>query len=135
MFVSVRGARFRGCNKSGANVAKVGTHGLGGKHCAAGRNSARQRDRAIKPLTDFLNQGKRAFNARMTACSGGNSNQTVSALFNRFVSVFVVDNVVQHHTAVAVGGSVDVFTRPQAGDDDGHLVFDAHRHVVFQPVV
>ena len=41
----------------------------------------------------------------------------------------------QDHAAISVGGGVDVFARAQAGDDEGHLVFDAHRHVLLQPVI
>ena len=70
--------------------------------------------------------------ATCTCCYG---DQAISALFNRLVRMFVVDDVVQHHTTITVGCSVDVLTCAQAGNDDGHLVFHAHRHVVLQPVV
>ena len=71
----------------------------------------------------------------MAASASGHGHQTICAFFNRFVGKFVVDDVVQHHAAVAVRGLVDFFTRTQRRDDDRHFVFHAHRHVVFQTVV
>ena len=49
--------------------------------------------------------------------------------------MLVVDDVVQHHAAVAVRRGIDVFARTQAGDDDGHFVLHAHFHIVLQAVI
>ena len=40
------------------------------------------------------------------------SDQAISALLDRLVRMFVVDDVVQHDAAVAVGRRVNVFARP-----------------------
>ena len=74
----------------------------------------RQGQRAVKPLADFLDQRKRALHARVATGTGGHGDQAVGALLDRLAGVLVVDDVVQHHAAVAVGGGVDVFTRTQA---------------------
>ena len=49
----------------------------------------------------------------MATSTCGHGNQAVCAFFNRFVRVLVVDDVVQHHTAVAVRGGVDLFAGAQ----------------------
>ena len=71
----------------------------------------------------------------MATGPGCHGNQTICAFLNGLVRMFVVDDVVQHHAAVRMGSSVDVFPRPERGDDDGHLVLDAHRHVMGKAVV
>jgi len=71
----------------------------------------------------------------MTARTRGHGDQAVCALLDRLAGELVVDDVVQHHTTIAVRGLVDFLTRAQARDDDRHLVLHAQGHVVFKPVV
>ena len=84
-------------------------------------------------MADFLNQGERTLHSRVATSACCHGDQPIGTLFNRFVRVLVVNDVVQHHTAVGMRSRIDVFTRAQRSDDDGHLVLHAHRHVMFQP--
>ena len=71
----------------------------------------------------------------MATSASGNGNQSISALFYCFVSVGVVDHIVQDNAAITVRGFVDFNTSAQAGDDNWHLVLYAHGHVVIKAVV
>lgn len=70
----------------------------------------------------------------MPAGTRGNQNETVHAGFERFARVPHVDHVVQHDAAVAVHGVHDFLgRRPQARNEDGHLVLHAHANVLLEP--
>jgi len=71
----------------------------------------------------------------MAAGTCRHRDQAVSALLDGFVGKGVVDDVVHHHTAVAVDGFVHIGASPQRGDDHRHLVLDDHLDVVIQAVV
>jgi hypothetical protein len=96
---------------------------------------AGQRQRAVKPLANFLHQGKRTLHTRMAASTGCHGDQAIGTFFNGLARKLVVDDVVQHHTAPAMHGLVHILTRAQAGDDDGHLVLGADLHVVLETVI
>ena len=130
LFVGVCSAGFNGCDKGRADIGKVSAHGLRGQDGVSGRDGAAQCNGAIKPLPNFLNQSKRALNASVSARTGGYGDQSIGSFFNGFVGVLVVDDVMQDHASIGMGCGIDVFTRTEAGDDDGHFVFDAHGHVM-----
>ena len=135
LLVGLAGTGFGGGNEGRTNVGKVGAHGQRCQHRIARGNGAAERNRAVKPLADFLHQRKRAFHTGVATGAGSHCHQPVGALFNRLVGKLVVDDVVQHHTAPAVHRLVQVFACAQAGDDQRHLVFGTDLHVVLQPVV
>ena len=60
----------------------------------------------------------------------GHRDQAIRTLFNRLVGKFVVDDVMQHHAAIAVRGLVDFLARPQRSDDHRHFVLHTQSHVV-----
>ncbi len=124
-----------GRNESGAHVSEVGPHGLCGQNGITRCDRARQSQRPIEPLANFLDQGEWAFHARMAPCPRSHRNQPVRALFNGFMGMLVVDHIVQHHTAVAVRRGIDLFACAQGGDDDRHLVLHAQGHVMLQAVI
>ena len=95
----------------------------------------RQRQRAVEPLADLLDQRERALHARMAARTGGHRDQPVGALLDRLLREPVVDDVVHHDAAPGMHRVVDVGARTERGDDDRHLVLRAHRHVVLEAVV
>ena len=94
LFIRIRSACFGGGDERGADVGEVSAHGLRGQHGVATCNGATQRDGAVKPLADFLDQGKRALYTCVATGTGGHSDQAVSALFDRLACMFVVDDVV-----------------------------------------
>ena len=98
-------------------------------------NGAAQRQRAIKPLADLMNQGKRALHTRMATSASSHRDQAVSALFNRLVGIGVVDDVVHDDAAPTVHGVVDVGARAQRGNDKRNFVAGAHRHVGLKTVI
>mmetsp|Transcript_42313 Transcript_42313/g.99247 ORF Transcript_42313/g.99247 Transcript_42313/m.99247 type:complete len:430 (-) Transcript_42313:2872-4161(-) len=133
----VLGARagLVGGDEGRADVGQVGPHGLGGQDGIAGGDGARQRQRAVEPFADLLDQRERALHAGMAACTGGHGDQAVGALLDGLLRELVVDDVVQHDAAPAMHRLVDVLTRTEARDDDRHLVFGADLHVVLQPLI
>ena len=135
MLVGLGGPGLFGGNEGRANVGKIGAHGLCGQHSTARGDGAAEHQRTVKPLANFLNQGKGAFHPGVAARACRHGNQAIGALLNGLVRVLVVDDVVQHDATIRVGGRVDVFARAQGRDDDGHLVLDAQSHVMFQPLV
>lgn len=71
----------------------------------------------------------------MAAGPGRHRDQPVGTLADRRMGVAVVDNVMQHDAAIGMHGGVDLGHGAERGDDDRHLVFDAERKVVLQPLV
>ena len=122
-------------DKCGADVGQVCAHRLGCQYGTAGGNRAAQHQRTVKPLANFLHHGKRAFHTGVAACTGCHRDQPGCAFFNGLVGKHVADHVVQRDAAPGFYRHVHVFTRTQAGDDDGHFVFFTHRHVVLQAVI
>ena len=135
LLVAVGRARLVGGDEGRADVAEVGAHRLRREHAVAGGDRARQRERAVEPLADLLDQRDRVLDARVAAGARGHRDQAVGALLDRLVREGVVDDVVQHDAAPRVHGVVDVGARAQRRDDDGHLVLRAHLHVVLEAVV
>ena len=86
LLVVVAGARLLGGDEGGADVGEVGAHRLRREHRAAGGDRARQRDRAVEPLADLLDQRERALHARMAAGAGGHRDQAVGALLDRLAA-------------------------------------------------
>ena len=135
LLVGLAGAGFGSGNKGRADVGKVGPAGLGGQDGVARSNRARQGQRAIEPLANLLDQRKGVLDPGMATSARSHGDKAVGPFLNGFVRKLVVDDVMQHHTAVAVGGGVDVLARAQGRDDDRHLVLHTQRHVVLQTVV
>lgn len=72
----------------------------------------------------------------MAAGAGRHQDQAVHAGLQGLLGMAQVDHVVQHDAAVAVHRLHDLGRRrAQAGDEDRHLVLDAHAHVVLEPHV
>ena len=86
LLVGVARARLFGRDEGRADVGEVGAHGLRRQHRAAGGDGARQRDRAVEPLADFLDQRERALHARMAAGAGRHGDQAVGALLDRLAA-------------------------------------------------
>ena len=59
----------------------------------------------------------------------------LSTRLQRLLRVTDVDHVVKHDAAVGMDFLDDVTRRPQAGDNHRHLVPDAERDVVVEPIV
>ncbi len=135
LLVGLLRARLVRGDEGRADIGEVGAHGLRGQDGATRGDRARERQRAVEPLADFLDERERALDAGMAARARRHGDQAVGALLDGLVGELVVDDVVQHHAAPAMHGLVHVLARAQAGDDDRHLVLGAHLHVVLQPVV
>ena len=135
LLVLLGGPGLLGGDEGRTDVGKVRPHRLGGQDGAARGHGTRQRQRAVEPLADFLDQGKRALHAGMAASARRHGDQAVRALLDGLVGELVVDDVVHHHAAPAVHGLVHVLARAQAGDDQRHLVLGADLQVVLQAVV
>ena len=71
----------------------------------------------------------------MAAGAGRHGDQPVGALANRRMGMTVVDDVMQNDAAVGMHGVVHLWHRAERRDDDGNLVFDAHRQVMLQPFI
>ena len=70
----------------------------------------------------------------MAARAGRDQDQPVHTRFQRLLRMTDVDHVMQHDAAVAVDRVDDLLgRRAQAGDENRHLVFDAHPHVMLEP--
>ena len=89
---------------------------------------------AVEHAPHFADERERRHRARMPARAGRDENQAVDARFQRLLRMTQRNHVVQHDAAVAMH-RVDDLTRrcAQARDENGHLVFDAHAHVVLEP--
>jgi hypothetical protein len=73
--------------KGRADVGKVGPTSLRCQHgTAAGDQSARCQ-RAVKPLADFLHQGKRAFDTGVATRPSGHGNQAIGTLLYCLVRI------------------------------------------------
>ena len=132
LLVGIHRPGLFGGDEGGAHVGEICAHGLRGQNRPAGGDGAAQGDGAVKPLAQFLHQRERALDAGMPAGTGGHRHQAVGALLDRLVREFVVDDVVQHHAAIAVRRIVDVGAGTQRGDDDRDLVLHTQRHVLVE---
>ena len=124
-----------GGDKRRADVGQIRAHGQGAEDGVAAGDGARQQQRPVEPLADFLYQGEGRGGAGVTARAGGDRNQSVGAFVDGFMGKTVVDDVVQHHAAVRVNRFVDKLLRPQRGNHQGRFVFHAQLQVVAQALV
>ena len=135
VLIGVAGVRFIGRNKGRTNIAEVGAHGFRGEDRIAGRDRAGEGDRPVEPLADFLHEGERRNNARMTARAGGDSNEAICALINSLVGKGIVDDVVEDDAAIGVDRLINFFAGAELANNDWDLVFHARFKVAHQPVI
>ena len=122
-------------NERGADVGEIGAQRLGAQHRVAIADGAGQRDRTVEPFPECVDNGERRQCAGMTARAGRHRNQAVSPLLDSLSRESVRDDVVQHHTAIGMGGQIDVLAGTQRGDDDRCLPLGRGLNVMLQPVV
>ncbi|MNS99054.1 hypothetical protein D3C72_1334410 [compost metagenome] len=101
----------------------------------AGRDGARQDQRAVVKTAHFGQQRERAQRARVAARARAHQDQPVHARFQRFLGVAQRGDVVKDLAAPVVHALDQVSRRAQAGDDQRHAVAGAHGQVLFQAVV
>ena len=135
LLVAVDRVRFVGGDEGAADIGEVGAHRLRRQDRVAVGDRAGQRERAVEPGADFLDQGEGRDRPGMAARAGGHRDQAVGALLDRLAGEAVVDDVVQHDAAIAVHRLVHLRPRAERGDDDRHPVADADLQVVLQPGV
>ena len=89
-----------------------------------------KRDDAIETLADFGDEGEGVRGTGVPARARGDEDEPVDAGGNRLLGVTDVDDVVQHHAAVAVDLLDEVGHRPERGDDHRHAPRDADREIL-----
>ncbi len=94
-----------------------------------------ERERAIPPGADFLDERKGRHLPGMSARARSDGDETIATIFDGLARVTVGDDVVEDEAAVAVHGVDDVAVGRQADDDDWYLVLDDGRGVLHQAVV
>ncbi len=133
--VGVDRARLMGGDEGRADIGHVCAHCLGGQDRAAIGDRAGQQQRPVEPLTDFLDQREGRKLAGMAAGARRHGNEAVCALSDGGIGMPVVDHVVQYDAAIGLNRLVDLRHGAERGDDDRHLVFDAHHQIVLETLV
>ncbi|MNT22607.1 hypothetical protein D3C72_1579970 [compost metagenome] len=70
LLVLVAGTRFVRGDEGRADIAKICPHGLRSQHRVAAGDGPAERNGAVKPLADLLDQRKRALHACMAPGTG-----------------------------------------------------------------
>ena len=135
LLVGGRRRRLDGGDERRSDIAQVRAQRARRSDRVAVADRARQRDRAVEPFADLLHQRERRQRAGMAARARRHRDQAVGTLLDRLPGERVVDDVVEDDPAIAVDRLVDVGPRAERGDDDGHLVLDAQRHILLEPGV
>ena len=129
LLVTLGRLAFSCVDKACTKIGKVGPHRLGGGDITACRQRPRQQHRAIKKLTNFIDQAKGAGLAGMAASTSGNCNQPVDAGIRCLFRMPQINHIMEHQPAIAMNFGNQFRHRTQRSDDQRHLVFDTERQL------
>ncbi len=71
----------------------------------------------------------------MTTSTGGHTDESIGALFDRFFSETIVNDIVQYNAPIRMNGIENLWARTERGNDNRHLVLYAKRDVLHQSIV
>ncbi|KAG0774379.1 hypothetical protein G6F22_014109 [Rhizopus arrhizus] len=118
-FVAFAGIGFFAGDEARAHVGEVSAHGQRRQHVCAGRDGARQDQRAVIEAAHFGYQREGAQRAGMAACACADQDQPVHAGFQRLFGVADGGDVVEHLAAPVVHAFDQVAGGAQAGPAPG----------------